>query len=56
MLKRRYIIEARRWNEEKWSDWCQVDDAAKAEGHANHVRELGYDARVRVIGREVKEE
>lgn len=43
----RYFIKAKRKDtDEKWTDWTHVDNYETALGHAEHIREVGYEGKV----------
>jgi hypothetical protein len=44
----RYNIQAKRKNSEEWSEWTEVDEYGRALDHMERVKELGYDADLKV--------
>ena len=42
----RYYIQAKRANEDRWSEWTQVDSYPRALEHVAKAREVGYESRL----------
>lgn len=42
----RFVIQAKRQTDKKWSEWARVDDYDEAVKHAKNAEALGYCARI----------
>lgn len=43
---KRYLIKAKRPEENVWSDWTEIDDANDIYRHVANIKQLGYEAKV----------
>ena len=43
---KRFLIQAKRPTDKKWSEWTRVDDFEEAVKHSKRAEELGYCARI----------
>ena len=54
--RKKYSVQAKRKDsKEKWTDWAETDSYLEAKKHEARIIELGYRARIIIIGEKQSE-